>query len=103
MKIQINQITVISFILVLFSLYFAYHTVVGQRGIMSLYQLSEELSELNHQVENIRAERLLLEHKVSLLKSESLDLDLVEQQAKDILGLVDPSEQVIIINKKDKL
>ncbi|MBN8827998.1 MAG: septum formation initiator family protein [Sphingobacteriia bacterium] len=83
-------------------MYFIYHTIIGQRGILALMDLTGEVENLQREIEDIRAERLLLDHKVNLLKSESLDLDLVEQQAKEVLGLADPKEEVILLEKDKK-
>ncbi|MBN9543265.1 MAG: septum formation initiator family protein [Alphaproteobacteria bacterium] len=74
-----------------------YHTITGQRGIMSLVSISDNLDELKQELEQVRFERIMLEHKVKLMNSDSLDLDLVEQQAKQILGVADPREHVIIV------
>lgn len=84
-------------LIVIFSLYFVYHTVIGQRGILSLIDISKELDVVKQELEQVRFERVTLEHKVKLMNSASLDLDLVEQQAKQVLGVADPRENVIII------
>ncbi len=44
----------------------------------------------------VRAERLTIEHKANLLKPDSLDLDLLEEQAKTILGYARSTESLFI-------
>jgi cell division protein FtsB len=44
----------------------------------------------------VRAERLTIEHNANLLKPDSLDLDLLEEQAKTILGYARPQEHLFI-------
>jgi cell division protein FtsB len=51
---------------------------------------------MRQELENSRTERLSLERKANLLKSDSLDLDLLEEQAKNILGYAKPQETLII-------
>lgn len=67
-------------------LYFIYHSLSGERGIISLVKLRNTYSTLQEKLEKIRGERLNIEHKVNLLRSKSLDLDLLEERAKKILS-----------------
>ncbi|AGJ01933.1 Phosphatidate cytidylyltransferase [Rickettsia prowazekii str. NMRC Madrid E] len=48
-------------------------------------------------MKNLRAERVELEHNVKLLRTESLNKDMLEEQAKKILGIAAPNEQVFTI------
>lgn len=76
--------------------YFCYHIVSGGRGVIAYFKLSSEHSSLQSEFELARSERINLEHRSNLLKSESLDLDLLEQQAKMNLGYAKPHEMVLI-------
>ncbi len=76
--------------------YFGYHMISGGRGILAFFKLSSQISSTQSELELVRMERLDLEHNANLLKSESLDLDLLEEQAKKILGFAKPQEIVII-------
>lgn len=76
--------------------YFAYHMFSGGRGIAALISLNSQISSIHNELELVRMERLQLEHSSNLLKSESLDLDLLEEQAKKVLGYAKPQEIVII-------
>lgn len=68
----------------------------GGRGIAALISLNSQISSIHNELELVRMERLQLEHSSNLLKSESLDLDLLEEQAKKVLGYAKPQEIVII-------
>ena len=48
----------------------------------------------------MRGERLALEHRVQLLRPESVDPDLLEEQARARLGLSEPDEVVILKDKR---
>ena len=76
--------------------YFCYHMVSGGRGILAYFKLNSQISTLHSELEMVRAERLTLEHKANLLKPDSLDLDLLEEQAKIILGYAKPQELLFI-------
>lgn len=68
----------------------------GSRGIMTYFKLNSQISSIKSELELVRAERLTIEHKANLLKSDSLDLDLLEEQAKAILGFARPQERLFI-------
>lgn len=68
----------------------------GSRGIIAFLKLNSQIASLQLELDSIRAERLNLEHKANLLKPDSLDLDLVEEQAKKILGYARTKEYLFI-------
>lgn len=77
-------------------LYFSYHMVTGGRGIVAYFKLNNEISSLYAELESVRAERINLEHKANLLKSKSLDIDLLEERAKEVLGYARAQETLFI-------
>lgn len=91
--------TFITLVFVLLLGYFSYHAVSGDRGLLALMQLSQKVEEAKKELDQTNAERLKLEHKVSLLKDESLDLDLLDEQARKLLGYVGKDE--VIYNNGD--
>lgn len=76
--------------------YFCYHMISGGRGILAYFKLNSQMLALESELEITRAERLTIEHKSNLLKSNSLDLDLLEEQAKRVLGYAKPKEILVI-------
>jgi len=75
--------------------YFAYHTIQGDRGLLSFMRLSGEVQRAQATLDEIRAERVTLARKVSLLRRESLDLDMLEERARSVLNRVRDDEVVI--------
>ncbi|AIL65160.1 Septum formation initiator [Rickettsiales bacterium Ac37b] len=94
-KYKLYIFTFITTITVLSS-YFIYHAINGERGILAFIRLTHLTNKTNIELENVRAERIVLEHKVNLMRSESLDLDLLDEQARKILGYSDANEIVYI-------
>lgn len=76
--------------------YLCYHMLNGSRGIITYFKLNSQISSLQSELDLVRAERLTIEHKANLLKSDSLDLDLLEEQAKALLGFARPQEKLFI-------
>jgi len=78
-------------------LYFAYHAVQGDRGIRSLLDYESRVEKTKLQLAQIKAQRERLEHRVYLLRSDSLDPDLLEERARAVLNFAHPDEIAIIL------
>jgi len=78
-------------------LYFAYHAVQGDRGIRALLDYQHRVEKTKIQLAKIKTERIRLEHRVSLLRSDNLDPDLLEERARAVLNFAHPNEIAIII------
>lgn len=76
--------------------YFAYHAVQGDRGLIALGKLRADVDHLQAQVLDARAERMDMERKVYALRSDSLDPDLLEERARHMLGYGHADELVVI-------
>lgn len=77
-------------------LYFAYHAVQGERGLIAWARLSKDIGTTQAALSVSRAEQRLLEGRVALLRAESLDQDMLDEQARRMLNLVRPGEIVVM-------
>jgi cell division protein FtsB len=68
------------------SLYSAYHLLQGQRGYLELRKIENHSASLTKEIERLAAERGELEDKVVRLRSNQIDIDMLEQQAMYFLG-----------------
>jgi cell division protein FtsB len=78
-------------------LYFAYHAIQGDRGIRALLDYENRVEKTELQLKKIRQERKRLEHRVSLLRSDHLDPDLLEERVRAVLNYALPNEYAIIL------
>lgn len=94
-KTPISQslLTVLSFLVFA---YFAYHLLHGDRGYFANKGLQVKLVQAEQQLDAKKAERVALENRVRLLRPDSLDLDLLDERARVVLGFVRPQERVIL-------
>jgi len=81
------------------AIYFGYHALSGSRGLLAWQELTRELDASQQELSQLRAERRELEHKVSRLRSESLDPDLIDEVARRNLSLVDPLDVIILLDE----
>ena len=81
-------------------LYFGYFAIYGNHGLVAWIRLTHEIELKQADLDRIRSERAALEHRVRLLRPESVDPDLLEEQARARLGLSGPDEVVILKGKR---
>ena len=81
-------------------IYFGYFAINGNHGLVNWIRLNHEIELKQAALDRIKAERLALEHRVRLLRPESVDPDLLEEQARARLGLSGPDEVVIMKDKR---
>ncbi|HLD95677.1 MAG TPA: septum formation initiator family protein [Alphaproteobacteria bacterium] len=72
--------------------YFVYHLLNGDRGVFSWRRLELKVKEAERVRDDLNAQKQLLDTKVNLLRPDSLDPDLLEQRAKEVLGFKHESE-----------
>jgi cell division protein FtsB len=76
--------------------YFFYNLVEGEHGLLRWLSLTREIRVENANLESVRAQRQALDLKVSDLKPNHLDPDLLDERVRATLNLVAPDEIVIM-------
>ena len=75
--------------------YFGYHTVQGDRGVISYLRLSAQLESTEMALRDSNQAHEQLAQRVGLLRPENLDRDMLDEQARRILGLAHRDDVVI--------
>lgn len=86
----------LAFIGLCLCVYFSWHAIAGERGIIRLYELNHAISEISQDVSALKGERIALEGRVVRLRPASMDRDFLEERIHSVLGLYRPDEQVIL-------
>jgi cell division protein FtsB len=81
--------------------YFAYHAVEGDRGLRSWLKVRQEIAVARAAEARLAEERAVLARRVSLLRPESLDRDMLEERARVVLNLAHPDERVILLKSAE--
>jgi cell division protein FtsB len=82
--------------------YFAYHAVEGDYGLFALGKLQDRVSALEQELGAVRAERARMEAHVALMRSESLDKDMIDERAREALNMADAKDIVIFLDASDR-
>ena len=76
--------------------YFSYHAINGKRSYLHLLSLDNLISVQQQELSLVTGERLTLEKRVKMLRTHSLDRDMLEERAIKVLGYA-PREQVSLL------
>ncbi len=82
-------------ILLSLATYFAFASVQGDFGLFRRIQVEAEAETLRAERDRLIAEIETIRNKTRRLSDDYLDLDLLDEQARSVLGLLRPDEIVI--------
>lgn len=80
--------------------YFLFHALFDDKGLFTLMALKSEREQTEVELRDLMDQRRDLESRVTAMRTESLDLDLLEEQARSVLGLVHEDELVVMLPNK---
>lgn len=80
--------------------YVAYHLAHGDRGYFALQGLEKKLAVTEQKYAQKKQEREKLETRVKLLRPDSLDLDMLDERTRTVLGYVKAEERVVVTGGK---
>ena len=82
--------------------YFAYHAIQGDRGLIAWLRLEQEVQVLRSTLAEVSGLRAELEHRVKLLHPSSLDPDMLDERARLMLNFGYPGELVIFVDRRER-
>ena len=84
----------------LFIGYFGVNAYTGNHGLRAKQALDRQYAELSEELARLKAERALWQHRVSLLKSESIDPDMLDERARAVLNYLEYRELTLILKSR---
>lgn len=102
-KYKISKGLFISYFIALATIiYFCFFTIFGDKGLIKLFALQKQID--NKEVSLQETENKMRNKKTMVegMKAESLDIDLLDEQARKTLGYAGKNEVIIYQNKNDK-
>jgi cell division protein FtsB len=79
--------------------YFGVNAYSGNYGLRAKQEIEGEIRDLNAELLALRAERARWERRISLLRSESLDPDMLEERARVLLNYGDARDLVLPLKR----
>jgi len=76
-------------------LYFAFAAIQGDYGLFRRVQIDAEADTLRQDLTELTKQVAWMENKTRRLSDEYLDLDLLDEQARNVLGMIRADEIVV--------
>ena len=80
------------FLAALFIGYFGINAFTGNHGLRAQQDLEQQLETMKGELGQLKAERAVWERRVSLLRADRIDPDMLDERARALLGYVDPRD-----------
>jgi cell division protein FtsB len=79
--------------------YFGLSAYTGAHGLKAKQDLAQQQMSLTREIERVRNERKEWEHRVSLLRADKLDPDMLDERARAMLNYAHPRDLVLMLKK----
>jgi len=80
--------------------YFAANAFTGNHGLRAQADLDRQMTAMQQELAQAKAERAVWERRVALLRSDRLDPDMLDERARSLLGLADARDLTFIIRPR---
>jgi len=84
----------------LFIGYFAANAFTGNHGLRAQQDLEQQLTAMKGDLMQLKAERAVWERRVSLLRADRIDPDMLDERARALIGYVDPRDVTLLLNPR---
>lgn len=93
--------TILSVLAACIVVYFLYHTIQGDHGWMAMLRLKNEVAVSQSNLSQLQKEHEDLDHRIHLMRPDSLDPDLLDEESRKALDYTKPNE-IVILTPPDK-
>jgi cell division protein FtsB len=77
--------------------YFGVNAFTGNHGLRAQIDLDQQMTAMQEELRQVKAERALWERRVALLRSDRIDPDMLNERARSLIGYVDPRDLVFLL------
>ncbi len=78
--------------------FFGFHSLTGERGLLMRDNLDREIAAAQEHLQLLKKENTQLESRISLMRSDIVDKDILEEMARSELGLFADNDILILSN-----
>jgi cell division protein FtsB len=79
--------------------YFGVNAYTGHHGLRAKKALDREYAELSTELKELKQERAAWQQRVRLLRSESIDPDMLDERARAMLNYLEPHELTLMLKR----
>ena len=80
--------------------YFAVNAFTGNHGLRAQQDLEQQMASIKQELDGLKAERAEWEQRVSLLRSDRIDPDMLEERGRALLDYVDPRDVTLLLKPR---
>jgi cell division protein FtsB len=80
------------------SSYFIWHAWNGNRGLKAKVEYRAQAKSLQTELADLKAERFGLERRIAMMRAESVERDILEEEARRQLGRVHRNDVVVFLS-----
>jgi cell division protein FtsB len=80
--------------------YFGINAYTGNHGLRAKQDLDQQYTALSEELDQLKRQRAEWQHRVKLLKSESIDPDTLDERARAVLNYLDPRELTQMLKRR---
>jgi cell division protein FtsB len=84
----------------LFIGYFAANAFTGNHGLRAQQDLEQQLTAMRSDLMQLKAERALWERRVSLLRVDRIDPDMLDERARALIGYTDTRDLTLLLSPR---
>jgi cell division protein FtsB len=77
--------------------YFVWTAVNGQRGLKTRLEYREKMAALSSELRDLQSQREGWERRIAMMQSNNIDRDLLDEEARAILGRVSTHDLVVFL------
>ena len=79
--------------------YFGVNAYTGNHGLKAKAALDQQFTTLAEELAGLKRERAEWQRRVTLLKSDSIDPDMLDERARAMLGYLDARELTLVVKR----
>jgi cell division protein FtsB len=80
--------------------YFAMNAFTGRHGLHAQQDLDQQLASMQTELSDLKAEHALWERRVTLLRSDGIDPDMLDERARALIGLADSRDLILLLHPR---
>jgi cell division protein FtsB len=77
--------------------YFVWHALNGERGLKTKEEYEQRIAKLQEELTGLKSEHALWSQRIALLSGRLIDRDLLDEEARALLGRVGRNDLVVFL------